>query len=496
MTVYSSQSEALAMTGAKEIGSLDLINKFNLFPYWPHMTWLEASNLVEFPEELISQGSYYSVGSNSNLVVSLRAGDLHNNPQRLRVRSLESTHSKIRELNRLDNWNKDLLYIIVGGSIVTGFNEDTRNLSIEAYQQTIYDRYPSLTEAFFPLIVDDKYIGQLFVTDEAYGIHTYQIFLFGAPFTQLSNASIRQENGDIDCAHWRDTQSATQHLNFFRKGVELGMNLLANPEFRMSIHQRISAEDMMSQWYPTLSLRMLGHLEVFDLYTHFKQKLTTQIVDSEKNVADMRAELLRLVTDLAQKKHIQKGMDTLTDELDVTKFTHPKIGSAHIIQVTDTDIYRLVVTTEDIMMTPSSDRENILDGEPLNLGKYKIRIDLTPASDGFMDIRFEALNGTREAYEGTCHHPHVFSNGDACFGDFSDAIMVCAESLDYESMIDVLIMFLEQAATDDCAGKYWPSWVSGYDEGTYYDSETYICSPGSDNRCGNCGEYHDDCCCD
>ncbi len=82
------------------------------------------------------------------------------------------------------------------------------------------------------------------------------------------------------------------------------------------------------------------------------------------------------------------------------------------------------------------------------------------------------MKGQICGYEGKqMHHPHVFDDGSACFGDFMDPIIVAMEDGDYYSMIDIILLFLEQACNDDCAGKYWPSWIDGMEGGSYMDGD-------------------------
>lgn len=73
-------------------------------------------------------------------------------------------------------------------------------------------------------------------------------------------------------------------------------------------------------------------------------------------------------------------------------------------------------------------------------------------------VRFTNHTHQINGFSQSMHAPHVFSEGNACFGSFSETISGLIETSDWLSAIELCIAFLESANTDDAAGKYVHKW--------------------------------------
>jgi len=203
----------------------------------------------------------------------------------------------------------------------------------------------------------------------------------------------------------------------------------------------------------------------------------------------METELLQAVSIRLPKIQQLKALEGKSNVLDLNDYHSEAIKSAVITTVRENDRNhpQITVITNDIFLVPSEDPKGIAPTGGLNIGKYEVIIRLTPASAGMPVIRFKTLSSRQRAYDRQMmHHPHVFQDGDACFGDFLDPIMVALEDGDYFSIIDILVLFLSQAASDDTAGMWWPSWMPDND----CDCAVFMRSNGSIGSEG--GEYDDD----
>jgi hypothetical protein len=89
------------------------------------------------------------------------------------------------------------------------------------------------------------------------------------------------------------------------------------------------------------------------------------------------------------------------------------------------------------------------------LGEYRILIPLRQTRHGRDGIRF--LNLTEVSPHGY-QAPHVFSEGNACFGTLNNVIPDLISGIDIPPLVSMLIQFLETANTADSAGRNVSMW--------------------------------------
>jgi hypothetical protein len=163
---------------------------------------------------------------------------------------------------------------------------------------------------------------------------------------------------------------------------------------------------------------------------------------------------------------VAHAFNTREAVIDLETITNPHVSS--LLFNKDQNAMWLVINTHDIYLKPSRNEVPHLEvpDEGINMGKYKIKIPLIVLGDD-ADINITGTE-TRIAFDDSpCCHPHVFRRGNVCFGGFTDAIAEYTNDMEIGGLVDVLIMFLQQADSFDSAGKHWPKWLDA-DYGNYY----------------------------
>lgn len=101
-----------------------------------------------------------------------------------------------------------------------------------------------------------------------------------------------------------------------------------------------------------------------------------------------------------------------------------------------------------------------------HLGKFTITINTETG-----DVRM--MNKTRqvEAHGGKCQAPHVFSNGNSCFGTIQSTVAQMVATQEFSALIQLLIGFLGTANTADPAGWFVHKWPAVKPDGSIETAE-------------------------
>lgn len=99
--------------------------------------------------------------------------------------------------------------------------------------------------------------------------------------------------------------------------------------------------------------------------------------------------------------------------------------------------------------------DDILNSENIfYLGCFKINIDIKS-----LNIEFRNLNNTRRSYwSSKDNHPHIDNYGKACMGNLSEMVSDVIAHNDLNSLMIILIDFLQSANVEDGAGKFICNW--------------------------------------
>ncbi|MGH1373593.1 MAG: hypothetical protein ACRBBW_16250 [Cellvibrionaceae bacterium] len=130
-----------------------------------------------------------------------------------------------------------------------------------------------------------------------------------------------------------------------------------------------------------------------------------------------------------------------------------------------TDNPRLSVVFRNLTMRPSRNPYDFINAGAqdidIPLDDIEVVIELTTGI-----VKFYTTGDIDECPVGyedrNLPHPHVIdgSGGGACLGDFAFNITDAIQNVEIPTLIVILQSFLQQAADDDCAGKYWVRFIS------------------------------------
>lgn len=160
----------------------------------------------------------------------------------------------------------------------------------------------------------------------------------------------------------------------------------------------------------------------------------------------------------------------------------------------DTDSKKIVVSTHTLYF------------RTLNGGRYRLGHATITFDTGNFNVRFDTDNKRRSYWSDNCPHPHVSHRGEACLGNTGELIVSLQSDNEFGLIFDILIAFLEQANTDDCAGRFAMNWDKVDEEGNviqegYKNKDNvyfkYGETPEEDRfvdgtKCACCGEILDE----
>lgn len=125
----------------------------------------------------------------------------------------------------------------------------------------------------------------------------------------------------------------------------------------------------------------------------------------------------------------------------------------------DNENYSIRIQTEPIIMHEPKTEKNFF------LGEMEINIPTNPC---FSIHMFN--ENQRTGYDGqSMNHPHVFNNGEACFGNINSQIALYQDSSDYYALYLLLLSFLKTCNIEDEAGRFVASWDECDEHGNIID---------------------------
>ena len=132
------------------------------------------------------------------------------------------------------------------------------------------------------------------------------------------------------------------------------------------------------------------------------------------------------------------------------------------------------------------------------LAPYNITINFIDGS-----IRFDCPQAfkRRSCWSESCPHPHISTEGEACFGNIASTIAQLLADMELFALITILLNYLESINVEDVAGEYCTNWDEVdpdthelIREGRINKESDYYATleHGGQYKCGICGEYVDD----
>jgi len=109
-----------------------------------------------------------------------------------------------------------------------------------------------------------------------------------------------------------------------------------------------------------------------------------------------------------------------------------------------------------ISLTPNYNSYINIVHEKVALTDIEVRVNVTTKSVGFYRTGDDTASDFPSGYNGNrTVHPHVLQARDPCLGDFQSNIISAIDDKDFNSVVTILQLFLEQADAYDTAGKHW-----------------------------------------
>lgn len=225
-------------------------------------------------------------------------------------------------------------------------------------------------------------------------------------------------------------------------------------------------------------------------YTNDIQHLEVKL----RNNFDMKLSYLRKI------EEIEKGKDPISENImkEIELISKHKLCS-------DISLDRrgggIEITTNDIYMYDENDNRYYL-------GKMMFSIPIINVNE---NLRIYNLNNKRYSYWGEdCHHPHVSTTGNPCFGNTSSTVALYNTERQYYALFLLLVNYCQSVDINDAAGLYVVSWDKVDEEGNiieeghspyttecaicgdiYNEDEGYVCNDCGRGICGECGTFID-----
>ena len=309
---------------------------------------------------------------------------------------------------------------------------------------------PSMNNNELPIFVDDIFAGTLVRRATLTKVEQYMFFMHGNPW----------HCGGVDPATF-PIEYMTVFFGAVSKAVEIMRAEMGKPASSPTPYILKESAEVQAQ---------CGISHTYNLFDIRIQELKDEIKNTERHLRDAQRQAISYAAQLPDKRAVLEAFSNDSGQiLDVSTITHPLVDYLYI----NTQNQQLCVYTKDIYCMPDEIGQADVTAPGFNLGSYQIVIELVAGRTGD-PVRFYRQRGTCDAYSSEANHPHVFDSGDPCFGGFGDGVAVAMDHGDYANLIDICILFLQQANSDDDAGRFWPTFM--YDDGCkyYLNEEGYV----------------------
>lgn len=274
--------------------------------------------------------------------------------------------------------------------------------------------------------------------------HTYRLYVYDNPMihnttgqTQLDIEALRKievlTRRAVEVINDRFKQGATGNITFvdiMRYATEVETEFMGvTSEFDVSV----------------ISRRQVGE-RVRNLHIEHKA-LLDRTVASARNCSLAQLELTRLET---SDRNI----------IDLNKVEHPFIDMVYVEEATGGHYPIIRVLTKLMAFMPDGGTEGIRGYEKeigVPVGKFTITINFN--TEQVVSFKNNSYNTGVDGYSSNMHHPHIFSAGDACWGNFGESLSDLIMQFDMIGLIDLAMLFIQQANYRDAAGHEWAKWT-------------------------------------
>ena len=213
--------------------------------------------------------------------------------------------------------------------------------------------------------------------------------------------------------------------------------------------------------------------------SHLKKQIVDEITMYEKDIQGFlnliekrKSQIKALQEQLAEvNEELPCSLDLVCSEIEDIKNNENCEG----VTILNEYIY---ARTKDLYITePTTSRK-------FYLGKMLFKIPL----DTSKHIYMWNLTKQRDAYSKSMQHPHIFSDGAACFGNTDTMLSQFLSDQQYNAVFCTLLSFCQTANIEDEAGEKLAEWPEVAADGTLFQGEEF--KSCKDYECPCCGETY------
>lgn len=287
----------------------------------------------------------------------------------------------------------------------------------------------------------------------------------------------------------------TMELYLLQQFNTLNSNELAERiafQFSLFMEEAIKPFNERNSWInkkanPALRQRITNYLSSTNntLIRDLKEKMNNaerRVADYTRNLKEEMDKRNRFARDLLKAEQTEvTGLDEFIKGLD-TIAEHPKVNKL------DVENEKVIIGISDVHMFARVERQE----KRFYLGDMEVHINVANTEVKF----YNASGNTRRSYWTEADpHPHVNGgNGNACLGNVGTTIAELCSSMEIYALFLVCLDFLENANTEDPAGRNVVNWDECDEDGNILAPAGTYDEPDEDEDddtryCPNCDEH-------
>lgn len=174
------------------------------------------------------------------------------------------------------------------------------------------------------------------------------------------------------------------------------------------------------------------------------------ITEGEARIAQLQQEIAKKIRETAGAKRKLEQLETCKGG-ELEKYGREFDKLLTVPKVLDVQVADGVVKVFTDTLFCTDPRSKIVH----EIGKFRIEIYSDCQNGG---VRWYNLTRRVDAYEKGMHAPHVFPQGNACYGNTAEIWPELIGNYEFAAAAQVAIQFIESVNTDDGAGKHIDKW--------------------------------------
>lgn len=188
------------------------------------------------------------------------------------------------------------------------------------------------------------------------------------------------------------------------------------------------------------------------------QRIRTMTNEHRNAVASMAGIARNLSLAVLEKERLDSTPNNI---VDLNKVDHPYIDMVYVETQHNVNYPIIKILTKMMAFFPDGGLENYrgYDKEMgVPVGRFTITIDFN--NENVVTFKNESYSRGVDGYSSNMQHPHIFQAGDACWGNFGETLSDLIMQFDIVGLIDLAMLFIQQANYRDAAGHCWPRWAN------------------------------------